>query len=170
MIHIVKGFGVINKAEIDVLLEFSFLFYDPVYVGNLITGYSALSKSSLNIWKFLLHILLKPSLKDFEHSLTRIWNESNCMLIWTFFGIAFGIGMQLTLFQCCDHCWVFQICWHNECSTFTASSFRVWNNSAGIPTPPLALFVVMLPKARLTSDPRLSGSGEWPHNCGCLGH
>ena len=94
--HTVKGFSVVNEAEVDVFLKFSFLFYDPVYVGNLISGYSALSKSTLNIWKFLVHILLKLSLKDFEHNLASIWNEGNCMLIWTFFGIAFGIGMKLT--------------------------------------------------------------------------
>ena len=62
----------------------------------------------------------------------------------------FGIGMKTDLFQSCGHCWVFQICWHSECSTFTASSFRIWNSSTGIPSPPLALFVVMLSKAHLT--------------------
>ena len=62
------------------------------------------------------------------------------------------------LFQSCGHCWVFQICWHVECSTFTASSFRIWNSSTGILSPPLALFVVMLPKACLTSHSRMSGS------------
>ena len=65
------------------------------------------------------------------------------------------------LFQFCGHCWVFQICWHTECSTFTASSFRIWNSSTGIPSPPLALFVVMFPKACLTSHSRMSGS-RWP--------
>ena len=62
------------------------------------------------------------------------------------------------LFQSCGHCWVFQICWHIECSTFTASSFRIWNSSIGIPSPPLALFVVMLSKAHLTSHSRMPGS------------
>ena len=57
--------------------------------------------------------------------------------------------MKTNLLQCCGHCWVFQICWHIECSTFIASSFRIWNSSAGIPSPPLALFIVMLPKAHL---------------------
>ena len=70
----------------------------------------------------------------------------------------FGIGMKTDLFQSCGHCWVFQICWHIECSTFTASSFRIWNSSTGIPSPPLALFVVMLSKAHLTSHSRMSGS------------
>ena len=70
----------------------------------------------------------------------------------------FEIGMKIDLFQSCGHCWVFQICWHIKCSTFTASSFRIWNSSTGIPSPPLALFIVMLPKAHLTSHARMSGS------------
>ena len=69
----------------------------------------------------------------------------------------FGIGMKTDLFQSCGHCWVFQICWPIECSTFTAF-FRVWNSSAGIPSPPLALFIVRLPKVYLTSHSRMSGS------------
>ena len=70
----------------------------------------------------------------------------------------FGIGMKTDLFQPCGHCWVFQICWHIKCSTFTASSFRIWNSSTEIPSPPLALFIVMLPKARLTLHSRMAGS------------
>jgi len=70
----------------------------------------------------------------------------------------FGIGMKINLFQSYGHCWVFQICWHIECSTFTASSFRIWNSSTGIPSPPLALFIVMLPKTHWTSHSRMSGS------------
>ena len=66
--------------------------------------------------------------------------------------------MKTYLFQSCGHCWVFQICWHLKCSTFTASSFRIWNTSAVIPSPTLTLFVVMLPKAHLTSHSRMSGS------------
>ena len=65
--HTVKGFGVINKAEIDVFLELSSYFYDPMDVCNLLSGSSAFSKSSLNIWKFSIHIMLKPGLEDFEH-------------------------------------------------------------------------------------------------------
>ena len=65
--------------------------------------------------------------------------------------------MKTDLFQSCGHCWVFQICWHIECSSLTASSFQIWNSSTGIPSPPLALFVVMLPKAHLTSHSRMSG-------------
>ena len=66
--------------------------------------------------------------------------------------------MKIDLCQSCAQCWVFQICWHIESSTFTASSFRIWNSSTGIPSPPLALFIVMLPKAHLTSHSRMSGS------------
>ena len=67
VIHSVKGFGIVNKAEIDVFLELSCFFNDPTDVGNLISGSSVFSKSSLNIWKFTVHILLKPSLENFEH-------------------------------------------------------------------------------------------------------
>ena len=72
--------------------------------------------------------------------------------------------MKTDLVQYCGHWWVFLICWHIECSTFTASSFRIWNSSTGIPSPPLALFVVMLSKAHLTSHSRMSGLGEWSHH------
>ena len=67
VIHTVKGFGIVNKAEIDVFLELSYVFHDPADVGNLISGSSAFSKTSLNIWKFTVHILLKPGLENFEH-------------------------------------------------------------------------------------------------------
>ena len=67
VIHTVEGFGLVNKAEVDVFLELSSFFYDPIDVGNLISGSSAFSKSSLNIWNFMVHILLKLSLENFEH-------------------------------------------------------------------------------------------------------
>ena len=69
VIHTVKGFGIVNKAKVDGLLKLSCFFYDPVDAGNLISGSSAFSKSSLNIWKFSIHILLKPALENFEHTL-----------------------------------------------------------------------------------------------------
>ena len=82
-----------------------------------------------------------------------------CAVVSTFFALYFfGIGMKTDLFQSCGQCWIFQICWHIECSTFIASSFRIQNSSAGILSPPLALFVVMLPKVHLTSHSRMSGS------------
>ena len=86
--HIVKGFSIVNEADVDIFLELSCFLYDTMNVGNLISGSSASSKPTLYIWKFLFHILLKLSLKDFEHNLASMWNESNCMVVWTFFGIA----------------------------------------------------------------------------------
>ena len=88
-IYTVKGFGVVNKAEVDVFLELSCFFDDPADIGNLISGSSAFSKSSLNIWKFMVHILLKPGLENFEHYFACVWDECNCAVVWTFFGIAF---------------------------------------------------------------------------------
>ena len=172
MIHTVKGISIVNEAEINVFLESSFFFDDPVDVGSLISGSSAFSESSLNIWKFSVHVLLKSSLENFEHYFARLWDECNCVVVWTFFGIPFfgiwtrkwqptpvflpgeshgwkslvgyspwgrkesdtteqlhfhffEIGMKTHIFQSCGHCWVFQICWHVECSTLTASSFRI---------------------------------------------
>ena len=81
MIHIVKGFGIVKKAEIDVFLELSCFFDDPVDVGNLISGSSALSKTSLNIWKFVVHILLKPGLENFEHYFTSVRDECKCVVV-----------------------------------------------------------------------------------------
>ena len=89
VIHTVKGFGIVNKAEVDVFLEFSCFFYDPMDVGNLISGSSDIFKLSLNIWKFLVHVQLKPCLENFEHYFASMWDEYNCMVVWTFFGIAF---------------------------------------------------------------------------------
>ena len=156
VIHTVKGFSIVNETEVDISLECSCFFYDQ-HMLAIISGSSVFSKSSLNIWKFSVHVLLKPRLKDFEYYLASMWNECNCAAVWTFFGIAFLWNWNETdLFQSCGHCSVFQICWHIEC-TFTASSFRIWNSSTGIPSPPLALFVMMLPKARLTSHSRISG-------------
>ena len=88
-IHTVKGFGIVNKAEIDVFLEPSCFFDDPANVGNLISGSSAFSKTSLNIWNFTVHILLKPGLENFEHYFTSMWDECNCAVVWAFFGIVF---------------------------------------------------------------------------------
>ena len=72
MIHTIKGFGIVNKAEIDVFLELSCFFDEPADVGNLISGSSAFSKCSLNIWKFTVHILLKPGLENFKHYFTSV--------------------------------------------------------------------------------------------------
>ena len=91
-------------------------------------------------------------------SITSKWNECNFVVVWTFFGVALLWDWNENLFQSFGHCRVFQICWHIECSTCTESSFRIWYNSAGIPSPPLALFIVMLPKAHLTLHSRMFGS------------
>ena len=87
VIHAVTGFSVVNEV-VNVFLKFSCFFYDPTDVANLISGSSASSESSLYIWKFSVHILLKPSLKDFEYYLASMGNEYNCMVVCTFFGIA----------------------------------------------------------------------------------
>ena len=88
VIHTVKGFGLFNKPDVDVFLELSCFFSDSVDVGNLISGFSTCSKSSLNIWKFTVHVLLKPGLENFEHYFASMWDECNCAVVWTFFGIA----------------------------------------------------------------------------------
>ena len=86
VIYTVKGFGIVNKAEVGVFLELSCFFYDPVGVGNLMSGSSVFSKSSLNIWKFTVHILLKPGLENFAYYFASMCDECNCVVVWTFFG------------------------------------------------------------------------------------
>ena len=88
VISTVKGFGIVNKAEVYVFLKLSCSFDDPTDVDNLISGSSAFSKSTLNIWKFIVHVLLKPGLENFEYYFTNMWDECNCALAWAFFGIA----------------------------------------------------------------------------------
>ena len=159
VIHTVKGFSLVNEAEVDVFMGFSCFFYDPTDVGNLISSSSAFSKSSLNICKFLVHVLLKLSLENFECYFTSMWDECNCAIVWIFFDISFLWDWNENWpFPVLCHCWVFQIRWHMEDRTFTASSFRIWNSSAGIPSAPLALFIVMLSKAHLNSHSKMSGS------------
>ena len=123
------------------------------------------------IWKFTVYILLKPGLENFEHYFAIVWDECHCAVVWTFFGMPFfEIGMKTDLFQACGHWWVFQICLHIECSSFTASSFRIWNSSTGIPSPPLALlwWCFLMPTwLRLLEFLAL---GEWSHHCDYLGH
>ena len=128
-------------------------------IGNLIPCSFAFSKSSLYIWKFLVHIQLKPSWRILSITLLAwkwaqwygclniLWNRPSLGLEWK---LIFSSPVATAEF--------FQICWHIECGTFTASAFRIWNSSTGIPSPPLALFVVMLPKAHLASHSRMSGS------------
>ena len=120
---------------------------------------SAFSKTSLNIWKFTVHLLLKPSLENFEHYFTSVRDECNCAVVWAFFGIVF-------LWDWNEN-WPFPVLWpllsFPNLQTYrvqhlTASSLRSWNSPTGIPSPPVALFVVKLPKAHLTSYSRMSGS------------
>ena len=154
----VKGFGIVSKAEIDVFLELPCFVDDPAHVGNLISGSSAFLKRAWPsgssqftycwslTWRILSILLvceMSAIVQQCEHSLALPFS---------------GIAVKTDLFQSCGHCWVFQICWHIECSTFTASSFRIWNISIGVPSSPLALFLVMLPEALLTSHSRMSDS------------
>ena len=89
VIHPVKGFGVVSKAEVDVFLELACFFDDPTDVDTLISGSSAFLKSSLNIWKLMVHVPLKPGLEDFEHYFASMWDECKCAVVWTSFGITF---------------------------------------------------------------------------------
>ena len=89
MIHTIKGFGVVDERDVDVFLEFPSFLCDPVNVGDLISGSSAFSKPCLDIWKFLVCIMLKPSMQDFKHDLTSMGDECNCLMIRTFFSTTF---------------------------------------------------------------------------------
>ena len=149
----------VNKAGIDIFLHFSCFFYDPMDVGNLTSRSSAFSKSSWNIWKFSVHILLKPSLENFEHFFVSVWNKYNCVVVWTFFGFAFLWDWKVN--------WPFPVLWPLlsfpnllafSLQHFHSSNFRILNSSARIPSPPPALFIVMLPKVHLMSHCRMSGS------------
>ena len=158
VIHTVKGIRIVNEAEVDVFLELPCFLHEPMNVDNLISASLASSKPCLYIWKFLVHVLLKSSLKDFEHNLARMWKKHNCTVVWAFFGVVFlSDWNENGLFQCCGLGWVFQICWNIECSALAETSFRIWNSSTEIPSPPLGFFIVVLPKAHLTSRSRMSG-------------
>ena len=89
VIHTVRGFGVVNEAKVDIFLQLSCFSYDPMNVDNLISGSSAFSKSSLNIWKFSFHVLLKPSLENLGHYFASAWDQCNCAIVWAFFSLAF---------------------------------------------------------------------------------
>ena len=89
VIHKIKEFSIVSEAEVDVLLELSCFSDDPTDAGSLISGSSVFSESSFNIWKFTVHVLLKSGLENFEHYFARVWDESNCLAVWAFFGIAF---------------------------------------------------------------------------------
>ena len=139
----------------------------------------------LAIWYLVPLPFLNPAstswISQFMHCWSLDWRILSITLLvckmsvnvqyWTYFALTlFGIAMKTDLFQSCGHCWVFQICWYIECSTLTASSFRIWNSSAVFPSPPLALFIVKLAKAHLTSHSRMLALGEWSHHCHYQGH
>ena len=137
----------------------SCFFHDPADVGNLLSVSSTFFKTSLNIWKFTVHVLRKPGLENFEHYFTSVWNECNCVVVWAFFGIAF-------LWDCNEN-WPFLVLWPllsfpnllaYWVQHFHSITFKHWISSIGIPSPPLALFIMMLSKAHLTSHSRMSGS------------
>ena len=158
-----------SRSRFFFFLEFSWFLCNPRNVGNLTSGSSAFSffffssafsKFSLNSWKFSIHVLLKPHLENFEHYFLACEVSA---IVWQFeHSLAlpfFMIGMKTDLFQSMASA-EFPNYWHIECISLTASSFRIWDNSAGTPSPPLALFIVMLHKAHLTSHSRMSGS-KW---------
>ena len=134
-------------------------FDDPTDVGNLTSGSSAFSTTSLNISKFTVHVLLKPGLENFEHYYTSVWDECNCVVDWAFFGIAF-------LWDWNEN-WPFPVLWPllsfpnllaYWVHLFHSIVFYDLKSSTGIPSPPQALFVVLLLKAHVTSHSRMSGS------------
>ena len=171
VIHTVKGFVIVNKAEMDVFLECSCFFDDAVDAGNLVSGSSAFSKTSLNIWKFMADTLLQPGLENVEHHFTSMWDECSCVVVGAFFGIAFLWDW--------DENWPFPVPWPLLSSPnllaywvqhFHSIIFWIWKSSTGILSPPLALFVVMLPKAHLTLHSRMSGSWWVITSLWLLGH
>ena len=120
VIHTVKGFGIVNKAEVDVSLEPSCFFDDPADVGNLISDSSSFSKTSLNIWNFTVHVWLKPRLENFEHYFTSVWDEWNCVVVWTFFGFA----CLWDWVSCRQHIYVFSSCIHSASLCLLVGAFN----------------------------------------------
>ena len=174
MIHPVKGFGLVNKAEVDVFLELSCFFNDPVDVGNLISGSSAFSKFCLNIWKFMVHILLKHGLENVEHYFASVWDECNCVVSLSILWHCLSLGLEWKLtFSSPVATAEFSQFAGILSTAFHSIIFRIWNSSTGIPSPLLALFRVMLPKAHLILLSRMSSSrwvitpswlsGSWRH-------
>ena len=150
MSHTAKSLSIVNEAEVDVFLK---LWNSLVF---------SLIWWKLAIWPLVPLPFLNPACTSGSSQFMYYWSLAWRILsisllaceisaiVWYFEHFLalpfFGIRMKTDLFQSCGHCWVSQICWHTECSSFTASSFRILNSSARIPSPPLALFVVMLPK------------------------
>ena len=115
MIHTVKGFSVVNETKLDVFLKFPCFLYNPANIGNWISSSSSFSKLNLDIWKFLVRIMLnQPSMQDFKHDLTSMGDECNYLMVNTFFSTTlrgnWDEELGTDLFQSCGHFWVFQIC------------------------------------------------------------
>ena len=160
VIHTVKVFGIVSQEEVDDFFWNSLAFL--------------MIQQMLTIWSLVPLPFLKPAWTSGSSWFTYYWSlawrnlsitllacEMSAIMRWFEHSLAlpfFGIGMKTELFQSCGHCWVFQIYQRIESSPFTASSFRIWNSSTEILSPPLALIVVMLPKAHLTSPSRMSVS------------
>ena len=152
VIHTVKGFGIVNKAEVDIFLVFScflmiqqmLVIWSLVPLPFLKSAWTSGSSQFTYCWCLVWRIL---SITLLVCEMSAIMRQFDCSLTFPFF----GIGMKTDHFHSGGQCWVFRIGWHIECSTFIASSLRTWNSSTWIPSPPLALFVVMLPKAHLTA-------------------
>ena len=171
MIHTDKGFSVVNETEVDAFLESPcFLCFQQMLAIWSVVPLPFLNPActSGSSW-FTYHLSLAWRILSFA---LLSWNESNYMVVWTLFGTALLWNWNENWpFSILWPRLSFQICWHIECSTLTASSFRVWKSSSGIPSSPLALFVVMLSKVHLTSHSRMSGyrwvitsswlSGSW---------
>ena len=170
MIHTVKGFGIVKKTEVDVSLELSCFFDDLTDVVNLFSGFSAFSKSSLNIWKFTVHVLLKPGLEIFEHYFASLWDECNCTVVWVFFGAAF-------LWDWNEN-WPFPVLWQCWFSKFAGilSAALSQHHLSEFEIAQLEfhhlhqLFVLISHKAHLTSHSRCLALGEWAHHHDYLGH
>ena len=132
--HTVIGFGIVNKAEVDVLLEPSCFFCHPTDVGNLISSCAAFSKSILNIWKFTVQVLLEPGLENFEYFFASIWDElqlcSSVNTLWHC--LSLELEWKLTFSSPVATAEFSKFAGNIECGTFTASCFRIWNSS-GIP-------------------------------------
>ena len=170
VIHTVKGFSILSEIEVVVFLELSCFFNDPVDVDNLISA--SFSKSSLNFWKFLVNVLLKPGLDNFEPYFASMWDECSCVVVWTLFGLAFlwdwnenrpfPVLWPLLSFPNLLAYWAQHL---------AAASFSVWDSSTGIPSPPLALFVWWcLLRPTWLWTPGCLALVEWLHDSGYLGH
>ena len=146
VIHTVKGFSIVTEAEVYVFLEY------PCFskIQQMLPIWSLAPLPCLNpactSGSSQFTYCWKQAWRIFDLDFAHLWNECSCAVIWHSLALPlFGIGMITDLFQSSGHCWVFQICWHIEYSTLPASSFRIWSSSTGIPSPPLALFVVVVP-------------------------